>query len=61
MKATTLSMRLALVLGLALALNVAHAQAVMPDTVEAHLAAGKRAVGGTPYACRSSQLAGIVM
>ena len=36
----------ALVLGLALPAHATHAQAVVPDTVEAHLAAGKRAVGG---------------
>jgi hypothetical protein len=45
-----LSMRLPLVRGLTLsinvAINVARAQGVLPDTVEAHLAAGKRAVGG---------------
>jgi metallo-beta-lactamase class B len=39
-------MRLALALGFAWSLSAAHAQAPVPDTVEAHLVAGKRAVGG---------------
>jgi len=44
MKATTLSMGFAL--ALTLSINVVHTQGALPDTVEAHLAAGKRAVGG---------------
>ena len=39
-------MALALALGLALPAYATHAQGIAPDTVEAHLAAGKRAVGG---------------
>src|ERR1700761_3239046 len=39
-------MHLALALGLALSLHAAFAQGIAPDTVEAHLAAGKRVVGG---------------
>ena len=41
-----LLMPLMLALGLALTAPAALAQAVVPDTIEGHLAAGKRAVGG---------------
>ncbi len=46
MKAVALSLRLALALGLVLPPCAALAQGIAPDTVEAHLAAGKRVVGG---------------